>query len=396
MNHRFVFSLILLVLTTAATAQRRQLQEARVILKGDKNYDKAEKLMTDLLKDSANLGKARIYDMWLLAVEKQYGQLNEKMYKKEVVDTAKLFDLTQRMFMIGAKLDSIDVRPDKKGRVNPEYRKDNAEKLMGYRPNLLYGGTYHLRKGDLEEAYNFFEQYIGCADQPMFESYDLMNTDERMGEAGYWATYCGYRMNSPLLTLRYNALARRDTAKLENTLQLTAEAWRALDNDEMYFSTIREGFERYPASVYFFPRLMDSYAQKGDYEQALEVAEEALKTDSLSTLFMTAKSTMLLNLGRYEECLDYTKQLIANDGLATEGFYNAATAIMNMALKLDSRKQKRQITKLYQQALPYMETYRKLAPSEVKKWGEGLYRIYFNLNMGKEFEEIDKILTIDH
>lgn len=396
MNHRFVFSLILLALATTATAQRRQLQEARVILKGDKNYDKAEKLMTDLLKDSANLDNARIYDMWLLAVEKQYGQMNEKMYKKEVVDTVKLFDLTQRMFMIGNRLDSIDVRPDKKGRVNPQYRKANAQKLLAYRPNLFYGGTFYLRKNELTEAFDFFEQYIGCDGQPLFEGFDLMNTDGRMGEAGYWATYCGYRMNDPELTLRYAMLARRDSARLDHTLQYMAEAWRAKGDSERYVNTIREGFERYPESTYFFPRLMDSYAQRGLYEQGLATAEEALKADSLSTLFMLAKSTMLLNMGRYQECLDYSKQLIAFDGMAAEAFYNAGTALMNIALKMDSRKQKRQIKKLYQQALPYMETYRKLAPSEVQKWGEGLYRIYFNLNMGPQFEEIDRTLNNKH
>lgn len=392
MNGRLFLTILLLSLTITVTAQRRQLQEARVILKGDKGYDKAEKLMTDLLKDSANLSNARIYDMWLLAVEKQYLQVNERMYKKEQVDTAGFFGLTRRMFDIGLRLDSLDMRPDKKGRVNLEYRKDNAEKLLQYQPNLFYGGTYYIRKGELEKAYDFFERYMDCDRQPLFTGYDLMVTDARMPEAAYWATYCGYRMNDPVLTLRYAQLARRDSAKLDYTLQYTAEAWRALKDQEMYVETLRDGFERYPESVYFFPRLMDSYSAKGNYEQALTVAEKALATDSLNTLFMLAKSTMLLNLGRYKECLDYSKQLIAFDGLATEAFYNAGTACVNIALGMDSRKQKKQITKMYQKALPYMETYRKLAPEEKQKWGEALYRIYFNLNMGKQFEEIDRML----
>ncbi|MBR5326190.1 MAG: hypothetical protein IKU49_06835 [Prevotella sp.] len=392
MKGKLFLTTILLIISLFATAQRRQLQEARVILKGDKGYDRAEKLMTDLLKDSTHLGDKRIYDMWLLAVEKQYLQVNERMYKKEEVDTARFFEMTRRMFDIGTHLDSLDMKPDKKGRVNPEYRKENAQKLMQYRPNLFYGGTYHLRKGELDVAYDFFERYMDCDRQPLFTGYDLMTTDNRMGEAAYWATYSGYRKSDPVLTLRYAQLARRDTAKLDYTLQYTAEAWRALKDQEMYVETLREGFGRFPESAYFFPRLMDSYSAKGNYEQALAVAEEALATDSLNTLFMLAKSTMLLNLGRYKECLDYSKQLIAFDGLATEAFYNAGTACLNIALKMDSRKQKKQITKMYQKALPYMETYRKLAPQETQKWGEALYRIYFNLNMGKQFEEIDRML----
>ncbi|MBR0165301.1 MAG: hypothetical protein IJQ13_00265 [Prevotella sp.] len=393
MKGKLFLTTILLFSSLFATAQRRQLQEARVILKGDKDYDKAEKLMTNLLKDSANLSNTRIYDMWLQAVEKQYLQVNERMYKKEQVDTAGFFGLTRRMFDIGLRLDSLDMRPDKKGRVNPEYRKDNAEKLLQYQPNLFYGGTYYIRKGELETAYDFFERYMDCDRQPLFTGYDLMTTDPRMPEAAYWATYCGYRMNDPVLTLRYAQLAHRDTAKLDYTLQYIAEAWRALKDQEMYVETLREGFERFPGSPYFFPRLMDSYSAKGNYEQALTVAEEALATDSLNTLFMLAKSTMLLNIGRYKECLDYSQKLIAFDGLATEAFYNAGTACVNIALSMDSRKQKKQVTKMYQKALPYMETYRKLAPQEKQKWGEALYRIYFNLNMGPQFDEIDRMLN---
>ena len=379
-------------MTISATAQRRQLQEARVILKGDKDYDKAEKLMTDLLKDSANLSNARIYDMWLLAVEKQYLQVNERMYKKQQVDTTHFFELTRRMFDIGMRLDSLDMQPDKKGRVSLQYRKDNALKLASYRPNLFYGGTYHLRKGDLETAYNFFERYMDCDRQPLFTGYDLLATDQRMGEVAYWATYCGYRMNDPVRTLRHAQLAKRDTVKLEHTLQYIAESWRALNDQGQYVETLREGFGHFPKSVYFFPRLMDCYSSKGNYGKALALAEEALATDSVNTLFLLAKSTMLLNLGRYAECLDDSQRLIALNDQAAEAYYNAGTACLNIALKMDSRKYKKQITKMYQKALPYMETYRQLAPQEVEKWGPALYRIYFNLNMGKKFDEIDKIL----
>ena len=81
--------------------------------------------------------------------------------------------------------------------------------------------------------------------------------------------------------------------------------------------------------------------------------------------------------------------------MAAEGFYNAGTACMNIALRMDSRKHKKQIRKMYEKALPYMETYRQLAPDETQKWGEALYRIYFNLNMGKQFDEIDRLLRFN-
>ena len=382
-SHLFTFS---------AFAQKRQMAEAENYLRSGKNFDKAEQLMVKLLADSANQQNPRIYNLWLQAVEKQYGAINERMYKRQTVDTTKLFSLARRIFVIAERMDSVDMRPDKRGRVNPEYRKDNAERLMGYRPNLFFGGAHHLRKGDFPTAYDFFECYIDCARQPLFTAQRLDETDPRMGEAAYWATYCGYRMNDPLLTLRYSEMARRDTSKLEYTLQYITEAWNRLGDDTRYTELLWEGFAFFPQSNYFFPHLMDTYTRKGNYEQGLLVADEALKTDSLNDIYLLAKSTMLLNLGRYAQCLEYSDKLLAINPEMPDAWYNAGTACLNIALRMDSRKHKKQIRKMYQKAQPYMETYRRLAPEAKDKWGPALYRIYFNLNLGKQFDEIDRLL----
>ena len=69
MKLRILLTLYIIIgLPIALLAQRRQLQEARAIIKSGKNYDQAEKMMTKLLNDSANLHNPRIYDMWLLSV----------------------------------------------------------------------------------------------------------------------------------------------------------------------------------------------------------------------------------------------------------------------------------------------------------------------------------------
>jgi len=389
---RITITIGCILLSVVCVAQRRQIGDARTILKSGKNLDKAEKLMTDLLKDSANLENPRIYDVWLEAVEKQYGQLNEKMYKKEKIDTVQLFTLTKRMFTIAERLDSLDMLPDKKGKVNLQYRKANSEKLMTYRPNLFFGGAYYVRKSEFDKAFDLFETYIDCSQQPLFEAQDLMNTDTRMGEAAYWASYSGYRMNDTVKTLRYIELARRDTAKLESTLLYAAEAWRMLNDETQYQTILWEGFRLNPHSSYFFPRLIDSYTARGNYEQGLAVANEALKSDSLNQLFLFAKSTMQLNLGQYADCLMTSEQLININCEMADAYYNAGTACLNIILKMDSRNHKKQIKRMYQRALPYMEAYRRLAPQEKDRWAPALYRIYFNLNMGKQFDEIDKLL----
>ena len=395
MNRKIKVQLIVMLMigvSLSAFAQRKQIGEARTILKSGKNYDQAEKLMTNLLKDSANRENKRIYEIWLQSVQKQYDQANEKFYMKKQQDTAQFFSIVRRMFTIAERLDSLDARPDKKGRVEPDLRESVAKDMMGYRPNLFNGGAFFMSKNSFTTAFDFFETYLDCERQPLFSGYELDKTDQRMGEAAYWATYSGYRMENPVLTLRYHKTALRDSAKAVYTLQYVAEAWRWLKDDSMYVATLWDGFRRFPQSSYFFPRLMDCYTQKGAYPEALKVADEALAADSLNELFLFAKSVVLLNMEQYAQSLEYTKKLIAMDTHLADTYFNAGTAYLNIALRMDSRRHKKQIKKMYQNALEPLEHYRQLAPSEKQKWGPALYRVYFNLNMGKQFEEIDKIL----
>jgi tetratricopeptide (TPR) repeat protein len=373
-------------------AQKKELSQARSFIKSGKDLNKAEKLMTDLLKDPTNRDNKKIYLTWFDAVRGLYAAANERLYLKQKQDTAEFFNLNRRMFTILEALDSIDMRPDKKGRVNPEYRQKHAELLNTYRPNLFNAGTYHLRKENYKEAFNYFELYIDCDRQPLFTGRNYAETDKRMPEAGYWATFSAFKMNDAVLTLRHRKLALRDSTKANFTLQYMAEARQWLKDKELYIKTLEEGFRRYPTFAYFFPRLMDAYTQQGELEKALATTDAAIAACDTCTIYYFAKSTTLLRMERYTECIDVSDCIIKFNDQYAEAYFNAGTCYINLALLLDERKDKKQLQQLYQKARPYMERYRQLMPNEKEKWGPALYRIYLNLNMGKQFDEIDRLL----
>ena len=95
---------------------------------------------------------------------------------------------------------------------------------------------------------------------------------------------------------------------------------------------------------------------------------------------------------RYAESIKYSERLIEVNPNLAEPYFNAGTAYVNIADRLVDHKEKKLVKQAYQKACPYMEHYRKLMPKEQAKWGPVLYRIYLNLNMGKQFDEIDKLL----
>lgn len=397
-KHRSIaLSLVVLLFIPCLRAQRNELRQARSYIKSGKDFDKAEKLMTDLLsKDSTCRQNDKVYLMWYDAVMKQYEAANEKLYLKQKYDTAAFFSLTQRLYAIAESLDSIDVDENGNARGKLRYRDEHARVLHQLRPNLYYGGTYQVRKGNYKEAYQFFETYIEADRQPLFTGYDYQHNDKRMPQAAYWAVYSAYKMNDAERVLQYVPMAMADTAKLSNTLLHQSEAYRWQDNDSAYVATLMQGFALYPQHPYFFPRLEDNFTGKGDFTTALEYAEKALVVDADNTLFLLAKATSLLNLERYDECVKVSERLIALSDSMPEPYFTIGSAYLNQALLLETgvkaREKKMQIRQYYTKARPYMEAYRKLAPDEKKKWAPALYRIYLNLNMGKQFEEIDRLM----
>jgi len=233
---------------------------------------------------------------------------------------------------------------------------------------------------------------MDCAQQPLFTSYNYHVTDSRMPEAAYWATYSAYRMQDAERTLRYHDLAMRDTTHADFTLQFTAEAHRWHGDKGSYVATLEEGFRRYPAFPYFFPRLMDAYTEAERYDKALALADSALQLCDTCELYLFAKSSTLLRLERWKESVVYSEKLIRQNDSLPEPYFNAGTAYVNMAEGADSNTDKKIVRTYYQKARTYMEYYRQLMPDEKKKWAPVLYRIYLNLNLGKQFDEIDRLL----
>ncbi len=388
---------VFICLPLIAWGQKKTMTQVKDYIKSGKNLDKAEKLMTDLLNDSSSRGNEKV---WLLLFEsqrKQYDQGNEKLYLKEKYDTTALFLVGKRMFDTLEGLDSLDRLPDARGKVKLKYRDRSAELLNIYRPNLFNGGVFFMKKHDFSRAYDFFDTYINSAVKPMFARYQYAERDKRLPEAAYWASYCGYKLEKPQLTLRHTYQALKDSVHLPYMLQYLSETYKLEKDTARYVQTLKDGFSKYPKFPFFFSRLIDYYSHIGAYDEAMKSCDEALQTDSVNTLFRYAKSSLLLTMGRYKQSFAISKALIAENDTLADAYLNAGLALFDQAVELDKKTQSgskkyNQILELYRKAMPYLEKYRAMAPDQKDKWALPLYTIYLNLNMGKQFDEIDKLI----
>ena len=400
---RYGMALLGLVLTLSiacpqeALAQQKELQAAKDQVKAGKDLDKAQASMEKLLKDSANRTNRKIWGVLFDAVRKQYEQGNEKLYLKQQYDTAKLFNLTRQLFVVAQDLDAVEMIPDKKGKVEFEYRKPHAEYLAHIRGNLYNGGAWFIHKQKYADAYKFFDSYINCAQSQLFHSYKFAEKDKRLPQAAYYAVYSGYKMKDSKATLHHSYEALKDTAHYDYMLQYLAETYKLDKDTARYLATLKEGFRRAPKFPYFFPRLVDYYVDANQPDSAMAVVNEALAIDPENALYLYTKSGILLDQGKYRECIEACDKVIAKEPKMAEAYCNAGLAYFNMAIELDkntqvSHKRHDEMQAYYQKALPYLVKYRSLAPGEKAKWAFPLYTIYLNLNMGKEFDEIDKLM----
>ena len=394
---RITLLLCIICICLQINAQKKEISLAKDNIKKGTNLEQAESSMANLLKDSANRNNEKIWLTLYEAQKKQYEQGNEKLYLKQDYDTAKLFLSVKKMFQTLEGLDSVDAQTDKKGRVKLVYRKKHAAMLDVHRRNLYNGGAYFVNKQNFKEAYNFFDMYLNCSIQPLFTGYKYGETDKNMPSAAYWAVYCGYKLQDPKATFHYAYWALKDTVHYQYMLQYLAETYKMEKDTMRYVSVLEEGFKKYPRFPFFFPRLIEYYTKNEQYDAALSLCDKALQVNDSSNLFKFTKSSVLLSLKRYKECIDLCDSVIAKDSTFLGAYLNAGLSYFNQVVEADKAlkqtdKQKKEIIQLYKKALPYLEKYRKMVPDEKGLWGLPLYTIYLNLNMGKEFDEIDKLL----
>ena len=388
---------LILMSPVAASAQKKEIQTAKDQVKAGKNLDQAAASMKKLLADSANRTNRKIWTIYFDAVRKQYEQGNEKLYLKQKYDTAQLFNYTRQLFEVAFQYDSVETAPDKKGRRDFEFRKGHSDYLAHIRSNLYNGGIWFLNKKKYPDAYKFFDCYIECASQPMFKQYNYGVKDKHLPTAAYYAVYSGYKMKDPKATLHHSYEALKDTVHYNYMLQYLAETYMLEKDTARYVASLKEGFKRVPTFPYFFPRLVEYYVVRNQLDSAMTVVNEALTVVPDSDVYLAAKSNLLLEQGKLQECIEVSKKVIEVNQKLGDPYYNAGICYFNLAVEQDknshnSRKVKEQVEANYKKALPYLVKYREMEPKEQGKWAFPLYTIYLNLNMGKEFDEIDKVM----
>ena len=409
MRHKILSICLLLALPMCyAYSQTDVLKQAKATLKnGDvKELQKLVDKMT-VHPDTKDLA-----DTWYVAgrvQQRRSEQEMEKAYLRKPYDTLTIYNSALNMSQYFLRCDSLAQLKTKPGKIN-KYRKENQRAILADKGNLLNGGIYyynHATEGDttkLARARDFFKTYIDLTVSDMFAADNLLPRDSVFSQIAYYASLAAIRIGDNATVLKYAPYAEDDDKVGQYAMEFMAQAHQHYGNTSAWIETLKRGIEKHPDDDYYFANLIDYYGSNNNYDEALEFANGMLAKAPDNYYYLFVKGFLYHSMKRYNDALVFYKRSIEENPYYAEAYSNvglvyslmaqdfsveAVTDIKDPRYSVDKAK----LRSFYEKALPYYEKARELRPNDRTLWLTGLHRVYYNLSMGEQFNEMEALMN---
>lgn len=406
---RFAFLFILLISVCCLPAAEKEkkpalpkvktlVKNANTAMKNRSRQGDAERELLGALgrEDLSDKSRAEICYVCAELEENLNGVINRQFYLKQKYDTAAFFNYLQNMYSYLERCDSFDAVPDEDGDIHLKYKKRTRSLRLKHRNNMYNGGVFYLSKNDYANAYKFFDYFYTASNEV---------EDERLPKVAYWAALCGYATEQHDHTLKYidQAILSAEPDQQPILQEYKARTYLANKNEQAWVAALDTGLIHYPRYDYFFVNKEDWFHSRRLFDDGIHLADSMLTHVDNYALYWYAKCRMELAKNDFEACIAYADSTISHDNKYTNAYYNKGISYLNLAVIAQEsasqdmnnsqwQEDRKKVQDLYAKAKPCMEMVRKLEPENTERWGTPLYRIYLHLNMGTEFDEIDKLL----
>ena len=415
---------LLIGATSMSFAQEKTVKEAKKIANGtNPDFAKAEELINQALVNPETKDLAETWDVAGFIQRRRSEEEMKNAYLRKPYDTLQVYNSALNMCRYYFKCDELAQIPNEKGKIKNKYRKSNAATMLNERGNLINGGIQYYNtylgsqsKEDGQKALDFFGTYVDFANHPMFEKENLLQTDTILPTIAYYASMVATRLEDYPSVLKYAPYAKDDKEVGKFAMELESTALKAEGDTAKWIASLQEGIQKYPDHQFFFGNLIDYYSNSNKYDEALKFADDMLAKDPNNTFYLYVKGYLYHNMytvlrekdaAQAAEALNkaiefYQKtteidpnyaEAYSNLGLVyclqAQDFSEKATTDVN-----DPKYQQDQaaLKVFYEKARPCYEKARQLQPEKKELWLNGLYRVYYNLQMGPEFEEIESLM----
>ena len=401
---RVLFSMVLLMAVSFAFAQEKNVKEAKSIAGEVKpDFAKAEQLINEALTNPETKDNAATWDVAGYIQKRINEKEMENAYLRKPYDTLKVYNSVLNMYNYYVKCDELAQIPNEKGKIKNKYRIANSKTILAERPNLINGGIQYFNLNKNEDALKYFAAYVDAATLPMMEKENLLEKDTILPQVAYYATLAADRVGDKDAVMKYAQYALKDKENGQFAMQLLTDAYKAKGDTAKWVEKLQEGIVKFPENQYFFANLVDYYSSSNQNDKAMQFADDMLAKDPNNKLYLYVKAYLYHNMKDYEKAIEFYKKTLDIDPAYAEACSNLGLVYLLQAQEYADKAPadindpnyataQTEIKKFYEAAKPYYEKARELKPDQKDLWLQGLYRVYYNLNMGPEFEEIEKMM----
>ena len=401
---RVLFSMVLLMAVSFAFAQEKNVKEAKSIAGEVKpDFAKAEQLINEALTNPETKDNAATWDVAGYIQKRINEKEMENAYLRKPYDTLKVYNSVLNMYNYYVKCDELAQIPNEKGKIKNKYRSANSKTILAERPNLINGGIQYFNLNKNEDALKYFAAYVDAATLPMMEKENLLEKDTILPQVAYYATLAADRVGDKDAVMKYAQYALKDKENGQFAMQLLTDAYKAKGDTAKWVEKLQEGIVKFPENQYFFANLVDYYSSSNQNNKAMQFADDMLAKDPNNKLYLYVKAYLYHNMKDYEKAIEFYKKTLDIDPAYAEACSNLGLVYLLQAQEYADKAPadindpnyataQAEIKKFYEAAKPYYEKARELKPDQKDLWLQGLYRVYYNLNMGPEFEEIEKMM----
>lgn len=398
---RLLLTVALCVAASASFAQKKVVSEAQSIAKGEKpDFGEARTLIKGALENPETKDDAKTWFVAGFIEDQQFSNERTKQVIGQQPDEPVMYGALINILPYFQKAYELDQQPNEKGKIKPKYTKDIKGILGANHVYYINGGAYYFDQKDYKKAYDFFDQYLQISDLPMFKGEQVAERDSNFMTVQFYAAVAATQLGDSKLAIAALERAKNADYRANDVYQYLCYEYEQAKDTVNLEKTLEEGMVKFPEESYYLMSLINNYIYSNRNDKAIEYLNTAIAKDpNNAQLYDVMGRVYETGLKDYENAEKYFgKALEINpeyiESLSNLGriYYNQGVNKQGEANMINDSKQYQEelavAKEFFKKALPYFEKAHQMKPEE-REYMTALRGIYYNLNMGPEFDAIE-------
>ena len=387
--------------SSVSFAQKKAVKEARSIAKSSNaDFNEARTLIKGALENAETKDQAETWYVAGFIENQQYDAERTKQILGQQPNEPVMYDALFSILPYFEKAYEYDQRPNAKGKVKPKYTKDMKSILSANHVYYINAGAYYFDKEEYQKAYDAFEQYLKIKELPMFADTKVAEKDSNFMTVQFYAAVAATQLKNSELAIAALERAKNTDYRANDVYQYLCYEYEQAKDTVNLEKTLEEGMAKFPDEPYYLMSLINTYIYSNRNEKAIEYLNTAISKDSQNPqLYDVMGRVYETGMKDYAKAEEYFKKALEINPDYVESISNLGRVYYNQGVNKqgeanminDAAKYQEELNKakeFFKQALPYFEKAHKMKPEE-REYMIALRGIYYNLNMGAEFDAIE-------